>query len=172
MRKDSRIFVAGHRGLVGSAICRRLSADGFHNLIVRTRSELDLRDQHGVDRFFQECQPQFVFLAAAKVGGILANSTYPAEFIYDNLALHSHRYGLEVPVRLRNHENCPKRSPLHVCHRRHCRWCRCGVYCRQDALLFRKRERPCQQTAQAIRRTTGRRRPMCRTIQTRATPQT
>ena len=117
MRKDSRIFVAGHRGLVGSAICRRLSADGFHNLIVRTRSELDLRDQHGVDRFFQEYQPQFVFLAAAKVGGILANSTYPAEFIYDNLALQSnvidaaHRHGTEKLVFLGSSCIYPRLAP-------------------------------------------------------------
>jgi GDP-L-fucose synthase len=87
MKPGSRIFVAGHRGLVGSAICRRLVADGFTNLILRTRAELDLRNQQAVNSFFEEAKPEYVFLAAAKVGGIVANSTYPAEFIYDNLAL-------------------------------------------------------------------------------------
>jgi GDP-L-fucose synthase len=87
MQSASRIFVAGHRGLVGSAICRSLRAAGFTNLIVRTRAEVDLRNQQAVQNFFEEARPEFVFLAAAKVGGILANSTYPAEFIYDNLAL-------------------------------------------------------------------------------------
>ena len=87
MHPESRIFVAGHRGLVGSAICRRLAADGFTNLILRTRAELDLRNQQAVESFFEDARPEYVFLAAAKVGGIVANSTYPAEFIYDNLAL-------------------------------------------------------------------------------------
>jgi GDP-L-fucose synthase len=87
MLTSSRIFVAGHRGLVGSAICRRLGAEGFTNLIVRGRAELDLRDQRAVQSFFDEARPEYVFLAAAKVGGILANSSHPAEFIYDNLAL-------------------------------------------------------------------------------------
>jgi GDP-L-fucose synthase len=87
MKPDSRIFVAGHKGLVGSAICRRLASEGFSNLILRTRTDLDLRNQQEVDRFFADEKPEYVFLAAAKVGGILANSTYPAEFIHDNLAL-------------------------------------------------------------------------------------
>jgi GDP-L-fucose synthase len=87
MFEDSRIYVAGHRGLVGSAIHRRLVRGGYKNLIVRSHSEVDLRDQHAVDGFFEEQRPEFVFMAAAKVGGILANSTYPAEFIYDNLAI-------------------------------------------------------------------------------------
>ena len=87
MQRDSRIFVAGHGGLVGSAICRRLSTAGYSSLITRSRSELDLRSQASVDRFFTEHRPEYVFLAAAKVGGILANSSRPAEFIYDNLAL-------------------------------------------------------------------------------------
>lgn len=87
MRKDSRIFVAGHRGLAGSAIYRRLAREGYDNLIVRNRTELDLRDQRAVDRFFNDVRPEFVFLAAAKVGGILANSASPAEFLYDNLAI-------------------------------------------------------------------------------------
>src|SRR5436309_14921442 len=87
MRKDSRIFVAGHRGLVGSAICGVLRTEGYENLVTRTRSELDRRDLRAVERFFNETRPEFVFMAAAKVGGILANSTYPAEFLYDNLAI-------------------------------------------------------------------------------------
>jgi GDP-L-fucose synthase len=87
MHKDSRVYVAGHRGLVGSAICRRLAREGFENVIVRGRSELDLRDQPAAERFFAETRPEFVFVAAAKVGGILANSTHPAEFLYDNLAV-------------------------------------------------------------------------------------
>jgi GDP-L-fucose synthase len=87
MNSDSKIFVAGHRGLVGSAIVRRLQAQGCTNLIVRTRSELDLRDQVQVNRFFAEQRPEYVFLAAAKVGGIYANSTYPADYIRDNLLI-------------------------------------------------------------------------------------
>jgi GDP-L-fucose synthase len=87
MERDSRIFVAGHRGLVGSAICRRLQALGYSKLILRTRSEIDLRDRSQVDRFLGDERPEYVFLAAARVGGILANSTYPAEFIFDNLAI-------------------------------------------------------------------------------------
>ena len=85
--ENSRIFVAGHRGLVGSAIVRRLEKLGCRNLLVRSRSELDLREQAAVDRFFREERPEFVFLAAAKVGGILANATHPAEFLHDNLAI-------------------------------------------------------------------------------------
>src|SRR5579863_5181990 len=84
---SSRIFVAGHRGLVGSAIVRRLEKDGYPNLILAARDELDLRDQAAISRFFARQLPEFVFLAAAKVGGILANSTKPAEFLYDNLAI-------------------------------------------------------------------------------------
>jgi GDP-L-fucose synthase len=87
MLENSRIYVAGHRGLAGSAIHRRLVRGGFKNLIVRNRGELDLREQQAVDRFFEEQRPEFVFMAAAKVGGILANSTYPAEFIHENLAV-------------------------------------------------------------------------------------
>lgn len=87
MRKESRIYIAGHKGLVGSAIYRRLTRDGYDNLVVREFRELDLRDQTAVDRFFTHVQPEFVFLAAAKVGGIAANSSYPAEFLYENLAI-------------------------------------------------------------------------------------
>src|SRR5215467_6066608 len=85
--QGARVFVAGHRGLVGSAIVRRLETLGCHNVLVRSRSELDLCDQAAVDEFFREHQPEYVFLAAAKVGGILANATHPAEFLRDNLAI-------------------------------------------------------------------------------------
>jgi len=87
MNTDARIFVAGHRGLVGSALVRRLEADGFRNLIVRTSTELDLRHQDAVERFFDAEKPDYVFLAAARVGGILANDSYPADFLRDNLLI-------------------------------------------------------------------------------------
>jgi len=87
MQVQSRIFVAGHAGLVGSAIVRALQAKGFTNLVVRTRAELDLRHQTDVEAFFAAEKPEYVFLAAAKVGGIHANNTYPADFLYDNLAI-------------------------------------------------------------------------------------
>ena len=87
MDKGARIYVAGHRGLVGSAIVRRLQAEGFENLIVRTSAEMDLRNQAAVADFFLKERPDYVFLAAAKVGGIVANNSYPAEFIYDNLMI-------------------------------------------------------------------------------------
>ncbi len=87
MEKNSRIYVAGHRGLVGSAICRELMRAGYHNLILRTRGEVDLKDTRAVEAFFAETKPEYVFLAAAKVGGIYANDTYPADFIRDNLEI-------------------------------------------------------------------------------------
>ncbi len=87
MQKTSRIFVAGHQGLVGSAIVRLLRREGFEDLIVRTRREVDLTSSAAVDTFFASERPEYVFLAAAKVGGILANSTYPADFLRDNLAI-------------------------------------------------------------------------------------
>ena len=87
MEKRSKIYVAGHRGLVGSAICRRLYAEGFENIITRTSKELDLTQQADVEAFFEKERPEYVFLVAAKVGGILANSTYKAEFIYKNLMI-------------------------------------------------------------------------------------
>ena len=87
MKKNSPIFVAGHRGLAGGAIYRNLEQAGFTNLILRSRAELDLRDQAATARFFSAEQPEYVFLAAAKVGGILANATQPAEFLRDNLAI-------------------------------------------------------------------------------------
>ena len=87
MEKDSRIYIAGHRGLVGSAIVRKLKGSGYRHLIMRTHEELDLERQERVEEFFDRERPEYVFLAAAKVGGIWANSTFPAEFIYNNLVI-------------------------------------------------------------------------------------
>lgn len=87
MNPEDTIFVAGHRGLVGGAIVRRLERAGFHNLVLRSSAELDLREQSQVRDFFADQRPQYVFLAAARVGGILANETYPADFIRDNLQI-------------------------------------------------------------------------------------
>lgn len=87
MRKDSRVFVAGHRGLVGSAIRRRLLSDGYENVLTQSRSETDLTDPAQVQRFFADACPEYVFLAAAKVGGIHANDSAPAEFLRDNLQI-------------------------------------------------------------------------------------
>jgi GDP-L-fucose synthase len=87
MEKDARIYIAGHRGMVGSAIMRRLLKDGYTNILTRTSTELDLRNQAAVNDFFQTEKPEYVFLAAAKVGGIVANNTYRAEFIYENLMI-------------------------------------------------------------------------------------
>jgi len=87
MEKESKIYVAGHRGMVGSAIVRRLEKEGYANLVLRTRRELDLLDQRAVREFFEKEQPEYVFDAAAKVGGILANNTYRAQFIYENLQI-------------------------------------------------------------------------------------
>jgi len=87
MEKHSKIYIAGHRGMVGSAIDRKLRKEGFHNIITRTSKELDLRNQEAVNNFFETEKPNYVFLAAAKVGGIVANNTYRAEFIYDNLMM-------------------------------------------------------------------------------------
>jgi GDP-L-fucose synthase len=89
MDKDARIYVAGHGGLVGSAVMRRLGADGFTNLLTATRDQLDLRDQAAVNYWFRANRPEYVFLVAGTVGGILANSRRPAEFIYDNLLIHA-----------------------------------------------------------------------------------
>jgi GDP-L-fucose synthase len=87
MNKDSRIYIAGHRGLVGSAIHRALTAEGYTSLLIRTRAELDLLNTADVNNFFAKGKPEYVFLAAAKVGGILANNNYPADFIRDNLII-------------------------------------------------------------------------------------
>ena len=89
MTMDARIFVAGHRGLVGSAICRRLEQLGYENVLTATRDQLDLRDQAAVNYWFRANRPEHVFLVAGTVGGILANSTRPAEFIYDNMMIHA-----------------------------------------------------------------------------------
>ncbi|RKO73559.1 GDP-L-fucose synthase [Sphingobacterium puteale] len=87
MEKDAKIYVAGHRGMVGSAIYRKLTELGYNNIVTRTSQELDLRNQQAVADFFNEEKPDYVFLAAAKVGGIMANNTYRADFIYENMAI-------------------------------------------------------------------------------------
>lgn len=117
MNSRSRVYLAGHRGLVGSAIHRRLVADGFENLLLRTSSELDLRDQQAVERLFAEEKPEYVILAAARVGGILANDTYPAEFIYDNLMMEANvihaawRHGVRKLLALGSTCIYPKLAP-------------------------------------------------------------
>src|SRR5208337_2250344 len=90
MNRDATIYVAGHQGLVGSALLRQFKVLGYRNLLVRAHRELDLTNQSEVKEFFARERPEYVFLAAAKVGGILANSTYPAEFIYQNLLIQTH----------------------------------------------------------------------------------
>lgn len=106
LKPDTRIYVAGHRGMVGSAIVRRLESEGGRHLIVRNRQELDLRDGAAVAAMFAQERPEVVFLAAAKVGGILANDTYPADFLYDNLMIASnivhasHRFGVRKLLNL------------------------------------------------------------------------
>lgn len=94
MENNSKIYVAGHRGLVGSAIVRELKKKGYTNIIGKTHSELDLMDISAVEEFFKIEKPEYVFLAAAKVGGILANSTYPADFIYENLQIQNNVIGM------------------------------------------------------------------------------
>lgn len=117
MNKDARIYVAGHRGLVGSAIVRRLQADGYSNLLLRSSAELDLRSQPAVEEFFATQRPEYVFLAAAKVGGIHANSTYPADFIRDNLQIQTnvidaaHRHGVNKLLFLGSSCIYPKHAP-------------------------------------------------------------
>jgi GDP-L-fucose synthase len=117
MNETGRIFVAGHRGLVGSAICRRLQTDGFHEVVTRTSTELDLRKQAAVEEFFAEERPEYVFLAAARVGGILANDRRPAEFIADNLAIQTNiidaawRYGVRKLLFLGSSCIYPKLAP-------------------------------------------------------------
>ncbi len=87
MQKDAKIYVAGHRGMVGSAICRELKRQGYRNIITRTREELDLKRQDAVEQFFKKEKPEYVFLAAAKVGGIAANEAFLADFMYENMML-------------------------------------------------------------------------------------
>ena len=117
MDKNAKIYVAGHRGLVGSAIVRKLQKDGYTNLVMKTRDELDLLDTAAVTAFFEKEKPEYVFDAAAKVGGIVANDTYPAEFIYENLAIqnniiHScYKFGVKKLVFLGSSCIYPKGCP-------------------------------------------------------------
>jgi GDP-L-fucose synthase len=117
MENDAKIFVAGHRGLVGSALLRALAAAGYGNVVTRTRQQLDLTNQAATLEFFSSERPQYVFMAAAKVGGIHANSTYPAEFIYENLAMqanviHSaYQYGVQRLLFLGSSCIYPRNAP-------------------------------------------------------------
>ena len=117
MNKDSKIYVAGHRGLVGSAIVRELKKKGYTNIIGKTHKELDLMDSLAVENFFKEEKPEYVFLAAAKVGGIYANSTYPADFIYENLQIqnnvigNAYKYGVKKLMFLGSSCIYPKMCP-------------------------------------------------------------
>lgn len=117
MNKEAKIFVAGHRGLVGSAIVKKLQEDGYGNIVTRSRQGLDLREQAAVREFFNRERPAYVFLAAARVGGILANSTYGADFIYDNLMIAAnvikaaHEYGVKKLLNLGSSCIYPKLAP-------------------------------------------------------------
>ncbi len=117
MEKNSKIYVAGHKGLVGSAIVRSLKRNGYTNIIGRTHCELNLEEQNSVRDFFENEKPEYVVLAAAKVGGINANSTYPAEFIYSNLAVQnnvikcSHDYNVKKLLFLGSTCIYPKMRP-------------------------------------------------------------
>lgn len=117
MTRESKIYVAGHRGLVGSALCRKLRAEGYRNLLTATREQLDLRDQAAVNYWFRANRPEYVFLVAGTVGGILANSTRPAEFIYDNLMIHAtvvhaaHLYGVRKLLYLGSSCIYPRECP-------------------------------------------------------------
>jgi len=117
MNKNSKIYIAGHRGMVGSAILRKLLSDGYTNLITRTRQELDLLNQQAVQQFFEKERPEYVFVAAAKVGGIMANNTYRAQFIYENLQIQNnlihfaHEYGVKKLLFLGSSCIYPKMAP-------------------------------------------------------------
>jgi len=117
MEKDAKIYVAGHRGLVGSAIVRRLKEEGYTNIVTKTHSELDLTDQRATREFFEKERPEYVFLAAAKVGGILANDTYKADFIYRNMMIAanvieaSYKYGVKKLLNLGSSCIYPKYAP-------------------------------------------------------------
>lgn len=117
MNPSARVFVAGHRGMVGSAIVRQLTAAGFANILTAPKSALDLRDQSAVNRWFAENRPDYVFLVAGTVGGILANSTRPAEFIYDNMMIHAtvvhaaHLYPVEKLLYLGSSCIYPRNAP-------------------------------------------------------------
>lgn len=117
MKRDSRVYVAGHRGLAGSAILGRLESSGHEHLITRTRNEVDLRDARAVEGLFENEKPEYVFLAAARVGGILANDTYPVDFLQDNLRMElnvieaAHRHGVEKLLFLGSSCIYPKFAP-------------------------------------------------------------
>lgn len=117
MEKNAKIYVAGHRGLAGSAILRRLQSEGYNNLLLRTHKELDLEIQKDVHDFFDRERPEYVFLAAAKVGGILANNIYPADFIYKNLIMETnvihaaYRFGIKKLIFLGSSCIYPKYAP-------------------------------------------------------------
>jgi GDP-L-fucose synthase len=117
MNRESKIYVAGHRGLVGSALVKKLQEQGYTNLVVRISKDLDLRRQADVETYFEQEKPEYVFLAAAKVGGILANNTYKAEFIYDNIMIAAnvinaaHRFGVRKLLNLGSSCIYPKFSP-------------------------------------------------------------
>ncbi len=117
MEKNSKIYIAGHAGLVGSALQRLLQSEGYTNIICKTSKELDLTDNNAVDAFFKTEQPEYVFLAAAKVGGILANNTYPAEFIFSNLSIQNniihaaYKYGAKKLLFLGSSCIYPKMAP-------------------------------------------------------------
>ncbi len=117
MEKSAKIYIAGHKGMVGSAIFRRLHKEGFDNIVTRSSSELDLRNQEAVSEFFSQEKPVYVFLAAAKVGGIVANNSYRGEFLYDNLMIqnnvihNSHLYGIKKLMFLGSSCIYPKMAP-------------------------------------------------------------
>ena len=117
LEKAAKIYIAGHRGMVGSAILRKLEQEGYKNLLLRTSTELDLKDQQAVAEFFKNEKPDYVFLAAAKVGGIIANSTYRADFLYENLAIQnnvihqSYLYGVKKLMFLGSSCIYPKHAP-------------------------------------------------------------
>jgi len=117
MHKDAKIYVAGHRGMVGASIVRILKAQGYHNIVMRTSRELDLRNQSAVMQFFEAEKPEYVFIAAAKVGGIHANNMYRAEFLHDNLAIElnlihqSHMFGVKKLLFLGSSCIYPKYAP-------------------------------------------------------------
>ncbi|HLF63642.1 MAG TPA: GDP-L-fucose synthase, partial [Saprospiraceae bacterium] len=117
MDLNNKIYIAGHNGMVGSALMRKLQAEGYQHVVTRSSGELDLRNQRDVMRFFEEEKPDYVFLAAAKVGGILANNTYRAEFLYDNLMIEAnvinaaHKYGVKKLLFLGSSCIYPKSAP-------------------------------------------------------------
>lgn len=117
MEHNDKIYIAGHRGMVGSAILRKLKKEGYENFVLHTSRELDLRDQKAVEQFFSAEKPDYVFLAAAKVGGIVANNTYRAEFLYDNLMIqnniihNSHQQGVKKLLFLGSSCIYPKMAP-------------------------------------------------------------